>query len=136
MKLATRRRRTDALPGVSGVARLDRRTNRLAGRLNPGDIAVIDHVDLDRVTAELLVAARLAAIVNAQPSISGRYPNLGPQLIVSHGVVLLDNVGAEIFASVKEGTKIRIDGQTVFLGETPIVTGAAQDIETVQALMI
>jgi len=62
MKLATRRRRSDALSGVSGVARLDRRTTRLAGRLNPGDIAVIDHVDLDRVTAELLVAARPAAI--------------------------------------------------------------------------
>jgi uncharacterized membrane-anchored protein len=136
MKLATRRRRTDALPGVSGVARLDRRTNRLAGRLNPGDIAIIDHVDLDRVTAELLVATRPAAIVNAQPSISGRYPNLGPQLVVSHGILLLDNVGAEIFAAVKEGTKIRIDGHTVFVGETPVVTGTPQDIETVEQLML
>src|SRR3954449_8324159 len=136
MKLATRRRRTDALPGVSGVARLDRRTNRLAGRLNPGDIAVIDHVDLDRVTAELLVAARPAAIVNAQPSISGRYPNLGPQLIVSHGIPLLDNVGGEVFAAVKEGTKVRIEGHTVFVGETPVVTGIAQDIETVEQLML
>src|SRR3954449_9920372 len=136
MKLTPLRRRADALPGVSGVARLDRRTNRLAGRLNPGDIAVIDHVDLDRVTAELLVAARPAAIVNAQPSISGRYPNLGPQLVVSHGILLLDNVGADIFASVKEGTKIRIDGHTVFVGETPLVTGTPQDIETVEQLML
>src|SRR3954447_5484897 len=136
MKLATRRRRTDALPGVSGVARLDRRTPRLAGRLNSGDIAIIDHVDLDRVTAELLVANRPAAIINAQPSISGRYPNLGPQLVVSHGILLLDNVGAEIFAAVKEGTKIRIDGHTVFVGETPLVTGTPQDIETVEQLML
>jgi uncharacterized membrane-anchored protein len=135
MKLATLRRRTDALPGVSGVARLDRRTTRLAGRLNPGDIAIIDHVDLDRVTAELLVAARPAVVINAQPSISGRYPNLGPQLIVSHGIPLLDNVGAEIFAAVKEGTKIRVDGHTVFAGENPIVTGTPQDIETVEQLM-
>ena len=74
MKLATLRRRADALPGVSGVARLDRRTARLAGRLNPGDIAVIDHVDLDRVTAETLVAARPAAVVNAQPSHLGPLP--------------------------------------------------------------
>jgi uncharacterized membrane-anchored protein len=136
MKLATMRRRADALPGITGVARLDRQTLRLAGRLNPGDVAIIDHVDLDRMAAEALVIAKPVAIINAQPSISGRYPNLGPQLIVSHGIVLLDNVGAEIFASVKEGTKVRIDGHTVFLGETPIVTGAAQDIETVQALMI
>jgi uncharacterized membrane-anchored protein len=136
MKLAPLRRRNDALPGVSGVARLDRRTPRLAGRLNPGDIAIIDHVDLDRTSAEALLAAKPAAIINAQPCISGRYPNLGPQLIVSHGILLLDNVGAEIFGSVKEGTKVRIDGHTVFLGDTPVVTGTLQDIETVEALML
>jgi uncharacterized membrane-anchored protein len=136
MKLATVRRRPDALPGVTGVARLDRHTLRLAGRLHEGDIAVIDHVDLDRVSAEALVAAKPAAVINAQPSISGRYPNLGPQLLVSHGIPLLDDVGSEVFASVKEGTKIRIDGHTVFVGETPAVTGAAQDIETVKDLMV
>jgi len=136
MKLAPLRRRADALPGVSGVARLDRRTPRLVGRLNAGDIAVIDHVDLDRVSAELLVAARPSAIVNAQPSISGRYPNLGPQLIVSHGIPLVDNVGGEVFAAVKEGTKIRVDGDTVFIGEQPILSGTAQDIETVAQLML
>ncbi len=81
MKLATLRRKSDALPGISGVARLDRRTTRLAGRLNPGDIAIIDHVDLDRVAAEALVAAKPAIVINAQPSISGRYPNLGPDVL-------------------------------------------------------
>jgi uncharacterized membrane-anchored protein len=136
MKLATMRRRPDALPGVSGVARLDRQTARLAGRLNTGDIAIIDHVDLDRMSAELLVAAKPALIINAQPSISGRYPNLGPQLIVSHGIPLVDNVGGEVFAAVKEGTKIRVDGHTVFVGDTPVVTGTLQDIETVQELML
>src|ERR687887_2171159 len=136
MKLAPLRRRGDALPGVAGVARLDRRTLRLAGRLNPGDIAIIDHVDLDRMAAEALVVAKPAAIVNAQPGISGRYPNLGPQLIVSHNILLLDNVGAEIFAAVKEGTKVRIDGHTVYVGDTAVVTGTLEDIETVQALMI
>ena len=136
MKLAPLRRRGDALSGVSGVARLDRQIGRLAGRLNPGDIAIIDHVDLDRTTAETLIAAKPAAIINAQPSISGRYPNLGPQLIVSHGIPLLDNVGAEIFAAVKEGTKVRVDGDTVFVADSPVVTGTAQDIETVQNLML
>jgi uncharacterized membrane-anchored protein len=136
MKLATSRRRGEALPGVSGVARLDRRTPRLAARLNHGDIAIIDHVDLDRMTAELLVKAKPAAIVNAQPSISGRYPNLGPQLIVSNNIPLLDNVGGEVFAAVKEGTKVRIDGHTLFIGETPVVTGTPQDIETVAQLML
>jgi uncharacterized membrane-anchored protein len=136
MRLATLRRRPDALPGIAGVARLDRHTTRLAGRLNPGDIAIIDHVDIDRMSAEALVAAKPAVIINAQPSISGRYPNLGPQLIVSHGIVLLDNVGGEIFAAVKEGTKVRVDGHTVFLGETPVLTGTLQDVETVKELML
>ncbi len=135
MKLATLRRRNDVLPGVIGVARLDRRTARLTGRLNVGDIAIIEHVDLDRVSAQNLLAAKPAAVVNAAPSISGRYPNLGPQLIVAHGIVLLDNVGAEIFAAVKEGTKIRVHEDTVYVGETAIVSGCPQDIETVEASM-
>lgn len=136
MKLATMRRRADAPPGITGVARLDRQTTRLVGRLNPGDIAIIDHVDLDRMAAEALVAAKPAAVINAQPSISGRYPNLGPQVIVAHGIPLLDNVGGEIFAAVKEGTKVRLHGHTVFLGDTPAVTGTVQDIETVERSMI
>ena len=113
MKLATLRRRPDGLPGVSGVARLDRRTTRLAGRLNPGDIAIIDHVDLDRVAAAGAGRGQVRrSIINAQPSISGRYPNLGPEVIVAAGIPLLDNVGTEIFGAVKEGTKIRVDGDT------------------------
>lgn len=135
MKLATLRRRADTLPGVSGVARLDRRTNRLIGRLNPGDIAIIDHVDLDRVTAHALVAAKVSAVINAQPSISGRYPNLGPDLIVASGIPLLDNVGGEIFAAVKEGTRIRLDGDTAYIGDQAVATGTPQNAETVAALM-
>jgi uncharacterized membrane-anchored protein len=135
MKLAPLRGRADATPGVSGVARLDRRTNRLVGRLNPGDIAIIDHVDLDRGAAHALVAAKVSAVVNAQPSISGRYPNLGPDLLVASGIPLLDNVGGEIFAAVKEGTRVRLDGDTVYLGEQAVATGTAQDADTVAALM-
>jgi uncharacterized membrane-anchored protein len=136
MKLATLRRRPEVLPGVSGVARLDRRTPRLATRLNHGDIAVIDHVDLDRVSAEALIAAKPVAIVNAAPSISGRYPNLGPQVIVAHGIVLVDSVGPELFAAIKEGTRIRVDGDTVYAGETPLVSGVEQDIVTVERSML
>jgi len=108
----------------------------LAGRLNPGDIAVIDHVDLDRVTAEALVAARPVAVINAQPSISGRYPNLGPELLVQNGILLLDAVGAEIFGAVKEGTKIRIYDDTVFIGEAPVAHGVVQDAGTIASLMV
>ncbi|HYU03714.1 MAG TPA: putative cytokinetic ring protein SteA [Jatrophihabitantaceae bacterium] len=136
MKLATlRRMRSDGLAGVSGVARLDRRTKRLVGRLNPGDIAIIDHVDLDRVAAESLVAAKVGAVVNAQPSISGRYPNLGPDLLVASGVPLLDNVGNEIFAAVKEGMRVRLDGDTLYIGEQFVAKGTAQDAESIALQM-
>jgi uncharacterized membrane-anchored protein len=136
MRLAPLRRfRGNSLPGVSGVARLDRRTKRLVSRLNPGDIAIIDHVDLDRVAADALVAARVSVVVNAQPSISGRYPNLGPELLISNGIALLDNVGSEIFAAVKEGSRIRVDGDTVYLGEQPVAKGTVQDVESVAELM-
>jgi uncharacterized membrane-anchored protein len=136
MKLATLRRTRAGSPGgVSGVARLDRRTKRLVGRLNPGDIAIIDHVDLDRIAAESLVAARVAGVVNAQPSISGRYPNLGPDLLVASGIPLLDNVGNQVFASVKEGTRVRLDGDTLYVGDQPVAAGSEQDVGSITAQM-
>ncbi|HEX4700354.1 MAG TPA: putative cytokinetic ring protein SteA [Mycobacteriales bacterium] len=129
MKVATlRRNRGDpGLPGVVGVARLDRRTKALTPRLNPGDVAIIDHVDLDRVSADALVTAKVAAVVNASPSISGRYPNLGPEIVVSAGIPLVDGVGPQVFAAIKEGTRVRVDGGAVFIGEERVADGTAQD---------
>src|SRR5215469_2381422 len=98
MRLLMNLRRARASePGVvAGPVRVDRRTKRLAGRLRPGDIALIDHLDLDRMAAESLVAARVGAVLNAQPSISGRYPNLGPQLLVAAGIPLVDDLGEDV----------------------------------------
>src|SRR4051794_38001302 len=103
MRLATLRRARagDQPPGVVGHVRLDRRTKNLSRRLKAGDIAVIDHVDLDRVGAEALVAHGVGAVINAAPSVSGRYPNLGPEILLAAGVPLIDNVGAEAFARLK-----------------------------------
>src|SRR5258705_3475148 len=96
MRLPTLRRTRPAEPGViGGVVRLDRRTKRLVGRLRPGEIAVIDHVDLDRVAADSLVAAGVAAVLNAQPSVSGRYPHLGPGRLIQGGIPLVDDLGEE-----------------------------------------
>ena len=81
-----RRGRKQAPVVTSGIARVDRRTKDLVRRLAPGDIAVIDHRDIDRVAAESLVASGVAAVVNAGESISGRYPNGGPIRIVQAGV--------------------------------------------------
>jgi uncharacterized membrane-anchored protein len=136
MRLPTLRRTRSAEPGViGGVARLDRRTKRLVGRLRPGDIAVIDHVDLDRVAADSLVASGVAAVLNAKPSVSGRYPNLGPEVLIKAGIPLVDDLGEELFDRLREGEVVRIDTDTVFLGEEAIAKGCRQDAELVAEAM-
>jgi uncharacterized membrane-anchored protein len=138
MRIGTLRRgRTQETgPGVSGTARLDRRTKNLTKRLRPGDIAVIDHVDIDRVSADALVGCRVAAVVNAAPSISGRYPNLGPEILLAAGIPLLDDVGKDVFAKLKEGTHVRLDGAQLLADDgTVLAEGAAQDEHSVEASM-
>ena len=137
MRLAPlrRRNRAEGLPGVSGTARLDRRTKDLTKRLRPGDIAVIDHVDLDRVSADALVGSRVAAVVNASPSTSGRYPNLRPQILLAAGIPLLDRVGSDVFAAVREGDVLRVDGDTAYVGDKVVAKGTPQDDDSVHAAM-
>ncbi|WP_246573181.1 putative cytokinetic ring protein SteA [Kineosporia corallincola] len=122
-------------PGVHGIARVDRRTKDLTKRLNPGDIAVIDHSDIDRVAADALVAAKPAAVVNAAPSISGRYPNLGPQILLAAGVPLIDGVGEAVMTNLAEGTAIRIDGNEIWAGDQVVARGIKQDAATVSVAM-
>ncbi|MEV1290553.1 putative cytokinetic ring protein SteA [Micromonospora sp. NPDC049679] len=136
MRLPTLRRTRNAEPGtIAGIARLDRRTKRLAGRLRPGDIAVIDHVDLDRVAADSLVAVGVAAVLNAKPSVSGRYPNLGPEVLIEAGIPLIDDLGESVFQQLREGDSVRVDGNTVFVGAEPIAHGTRQDAESVAKAM-
>ncbi len=123
------------MPGILGTARLDRRTKRLTGRLHPGDIAVIDHVDIDRVSADALVTAKVAAVVNAAPSTSGRYPNLGPEILLAAGIPLLDAVGDTVFGEVTDGETVRLDGDTLYSGERAIAVGTQQDEESISASM-
>src|SRR3954452_10073672 len=102
MRLPTLRRTRTVEPGaVSGIARLDRRTKRLGARLRPGDVAVIDHVDIDRVAADSLVAVGVAAVLNAKPSISGRYPNLGPRVLIQAGMPLVDDLGDVVVEQIR-----------------------------------
>ena len=90
------------------------RTKELVARIDPGDVAVIDHEDLDRVAAEALVRAGVAAVVNASASISGRYPNLGPKILDDAGVPLIDRVGRLVLEKVRDGDQVRLDGDRLF----------------------
>jgi uncharacterized membrane-anchored protein len=132
MRLASlRRARSRTRPGVTGIARLDRRTWSAVKRVRPGDIAVIDHVDIDRGAADALVAAGVVAVVNIAPSVSGRYPCLGPGVLVEAGVTVVDNVGADAFAAVNDGDLIRVEGDCVYQGDTLVATGVLQTRESI-----
>ncbi len=132
----TRRSRQAERPsGHSAVARLDRRTKSLTKRLRPGDVAVIDHMDLDRVSADALVACRVSAVVNVAASISGRYPNLGPEILVTSGIPLLDSVGAGVFTALSEGDDVRLDGDVLYRGDEIVATGTVQTVGSVEEAM-
>ncbi len=95
-------------------------------RLRPGDIAVIDHEDIDRVAAEGLVESGAAAVVNAAASISGRYPNLGPLILDEAQIPLIDHVGSILLDKVKEGAPLQLDGDRVFAGDELVGVGIRQ----------
>jgi uncharacterized membrane-anchored protein len=133
------RRRTPARHRVDGAiagsARVDRRTKNLVARLQPGEIAVIDHADIDRIAAEGLVQRQARAVVNASPSISGRYPNLGPLLLCTAGIPLVDAAGPGVM-DITEGERLLIDGDRVFRedadGLHEIARGELLDVEEVE----
>ena len=133
MRLTLRQRKAAPdEPGLHGAVRVDHRTKNLTKRLRPGEIAVIDHLDIDRVTADALVACKVAAVVNASPSTSGRYPNLGPEVLLAAGVPLLDGVGTEVFGALREGERVRVHGGDVYVGERRVASGVRQTLTTVE----
>ncbi len=95
-------------PGLRGRARADRRTKALAKRLKPGDIAVIDHADLDALAAHSLAEARVAAVINAQPFVSGKYPNRGPAVLANAHVPLFQMAEPGHFGRVRDGAALTI----------------------------
>jgi uncharacterized membrane-anchored protein len=107
----------------TGPARLDRRTKNLTRRLRPGDIAVIDHRDLDRVSAEELVEAGTRVVVNCSPSQTGRFPNPGPLLLVRGGVQLIDVDGLELFEELSDGEVVSVRGGRVYRNGTCLASG-------------
>ena len=89
--------------------RLGERTKHLVKRLRPGEIAVVDHEDVDRIAAEELIAAGVLAVLNASSSVTGRYPNAGPLMLARAGVRILDAPGAGLFELLKDGDVVRVD---------------------------
>jgi uncharacterized membrane-anchored protein len=130
------RTRQQADSGLAGTARTDRRTAALLARLRPGDIAVLDQVDLDGPTAESLVEAGVAAVVNRAAMISGRFPNRGPQVLLDARIPMVDQAGGvdgrDLIAAVADGRRIVLREGTVLVGDQVLAQGrelTAEDVE-------
>jgi uncharacterized membrane-anchored protein len=130
-----RRAKRDASPGTVGRARVGKRTKDLIKRLEPGDIAVIDHADLDRVAADGLVAARVGAVVNAKCSVTGRYPNQGPLRILAAGIPLVDDVGSELLDELDDGRTVTIDEADVLVNGKVVASGRRRTTEDLEAII-
>jgi uncharacterized membrane-anchored protein len=133
MKPATRTRPATAAPGLTGTARVERRTRVLLPRLRPGDVAVLDNLDMDRATAQALVDAGVAAVINAAPMISGRFPNLGPRVLAEAGVLVLDNVEGAF--AIADGASVRVHDEVVFAEGAAVAMGREVDLHTVDREM-
>jgi len=127
-------RREEALAGeeARGPARVDRVTKRLVTRLEGGEIAIIDHADLDRAAAEALLAGRVRAVVNAAPCTTGRYPNLGPVLLARAGVVVVDQAGPDLLSAVNEGDIVTVRGGEVLVGTSVVAFGEPQSLASLE----
>ncbi len=124
--------RNGRAPEYAGPAKLGKRTKRLVKRLEAGDIAIVDHEDIDRVSADDLVARGVRCVINVAPSSSGSYPNSGPLILAESGVHLVDVPGAPLFEELKDGDEIRVSGGTVMRDGHVIAEGTVQDLETVR----
>ena len=129
------REKAEEPPGIAAVARVDRRTKNITKRLNPGEIAIIDHADLDRVSAEELINRKIVAVVNCSRSITGRYPNLGPQLLLDAGIPVVDDCGTDVLARVTDGATVRLDDEMLYLGDQVVAKGTPLTPDTVRAAM-
>src|SRR5271163_4355808 len=135
MKMSGLLSRNTSRPGLTGTARVDRNIDRLLRRVCPGDIVVLDVLDLDRMTADALVEADIAAVVNASPSVSGRYPNLGPEVLMANGVTLIDETGPEVFKKIKDGAKVRLYNGGVYSGDRRLIRGTERTDQEIAELM-
>ncbi|HXY84086.1 MAG TPA: putative cytokinetic ring protein SteA [Gaiellaceae bacterium] len=117
---------------LTGPAKLDRRTKHLVKRLSADDVAIIDHTDLDRVSAEELVESGVRVVVNVSDSQSGRFPNPGPLALVRAGVRLIDAPGADLFETVHEGELVTVRGAGLYRNGTCLAAGRILDEPTIE----
>jgi uncharacterized membrane-anchored protein len=131
--LLSRRNGLSRDKAINGTARLGRRTKHLVKRLGPGDVAVVDHVNIDRIAAEELIATGVGAVVNASPSSDGRYPNTGPLLLVRAGVILIDVADADPFERIADGAEVTIAAGTISVNGGEAMHGKVLGVDELES---
>jgi uncharacterized membrane-anchored protein len=130
--LLSRRNGASAEEAIEGTVRLGRRTKDLVKRLRPGDVAVIDHVNIDRIAAEELLASGVRAVVNASQSSDGRYPNAGPLLLVRSGVTLVDVDNGDPFELLGDGDQVTLAAGVLSCRGEEVLRGAVLSVELLE----
>ncbi len=120
---------------ITGRARLGRRTKDLVKRLGPEDVAIVDHADIDRVSAEELAETGVRAVVNVSPSTTGRFPNPGPLELVRAGIRLIDAPGAPLFEQLSDGEQVRLDGAAIWRNGTLVAEGTVLEAGVLEAAL-
>lgn len=133
MKFATRKRSGNRETGpLEGTVRLGKRTKELTGRIQPGEMVIIDHADLDRVAAEGLVERQVKAVINASPFCTGRYPNLGGLVLCGAGITLIEGVGGEIFDRIRDGDHLKLEDGSILRDGEVVAKGDVVTLEIAQ----
>jgi uncharacterized membrane-anchored protein len=130
--LLSRRNGAAPVEAIEGRVRLGRRTKHLVKKLVPGDVAVIDHVNIDRIAAEELIASGVGVVINASPSSNGRYPNAGPLLLAQAGVRLIDVEDADPFELLTDGSRVTVSGGAVLSGGGELLQGKVLGVEELE----
>lgn len=116
---------------VEGKLKKDKKTKKLAKRINAGEIALINHIDLDEVAAKSLVEAKIKLVINAAESISGRYPNVGPSILMKENILIIDNIGMEAFDILNEDDEIIVEDGIIYRNDQKIGSGQVMDAKLV-----
>ena len=121
---------------ITGRARLGRRTKDLVKRLGPDDVAIVDHADIDRVSAEELAETGVRAVVNVAPSTTGRFPNPGPLELVRAGIRLIDVPGAALFEELSDGDQVRVEGAAIWRNGTLLAEGTVLEAVALEEALV
>lgn len=119
---------------IKGIVKVDKRTKNLVKRIKPYEIAVIDHEDIDEVSAQGLISARVRMVINAGRSISGKYPNPGPLALVQAGIVLVDDCGSTVM-ELCDDEEVWVEDGAIYRGDEQIAEGKVLEPDHIKHLM-